>query len=150
MNREKITVVHVNDRSYDVYIGRGMRNPTLRESVFSNPFKINNSPDPLGFGNIMDRGEVLQSYWMMVTGDKEFWQLLHMHNRGYRELLRKKRIIWNKLPSLNGKTLACWCAGRHGNPEVLTSERPWVCHGQILAHLAEQREEQQRRDKTNE
>jgi hypothetical protein len=37
------------------------------------------------------------------------------------------------LPELQGKTLACWCAPRGG----VTAGGDLICHGQILASLAD-------------
>jgi hypothetical protein len=38
------------------------------------------------------------------------------------------------LGELKGKTLACWCAP----PGGLTADDPPICHGQVLARLADQ------------
>jgi hypothetical protein len=40
--------------------------------------------------------------------------------------------------TLRGRTLGCWCARGDG---VTDEDLPWVCHGQVLLHLAN-REEQ--------
>ena len=38
------------------------------------------------------------------------------------------------LPELQGKVLACWCAPQRG---LTAADRPHICHGQILAELAD-------------
>ncbi len=46
--------------------------------------------------------------------------------RRYEEKLRGKPHLMERLPELEGKTLACWCA-------------PEACHGAILLRLIEER-----------
>lgn len=52
----------------------------------------------------------------------------------YRLWLLEQRGLLQLLPSLQGKVLACWCAPKGG----VTADDPLVCHGQILAGLADE------------
>lgn len=51
----------------------------------------------------------------------------------YREYLLAQPDLLAELPQLRGKRLGCWCAPLGG----LTASDPLVCHGQILAALAD-------------
>lgn len=75
----------------------GRHTRQLVGSIWGNPFRI--GPD----GN---RQEVIQKY---------------------RAYLLSRPDLLAQLPTLRGKTLACWCA-------------PLACHGDILAELADQQE----------
>ena len=45
--------------------------------------------------------------------------------RRYEETIRNTPELWERLPELKGKTLACWCA-------------PKLCHGDVLLRLIEE------------
>lgn len=80
---------------YDVYIGRENGRYRLKRSDWYNPFKI---------GKDGTREEVISKY--------------------ERYLLEECPDLVERLPELEGKVLACWCA-------------PQPCHGDVLARLAE-------------
>lgn len=51
----------------------------------------------------------------------------------YAEWVRTQPAVLARLPELRGKILGCWCT-----PRTLTaSDRPYVCHGQVLAAMAD-------------
>ena len=52
----------------------------------------------------------------------------------YRWLLRERPDLMARISELRGKRLACWCVPRG---ETLTAADPLVCHGQVLAALAD-------------
>lgn len=92
-------VVHINDPAgYDVYIGRRMPSRGLKASVFQNPFRV--GPD----------------------GTREHCIALYEHR--LREfLMGPDSDEWReKLESLRGKRLSCWCS-------------PQPCHGDVLVRL---------------
>jgi hypothetical protein len=51
----------------------------------------------------------------------------------FRSYLLETPELLAVLPELRGKTLACWCAPVGG----LTAADPIICHGQVLAQLAD-------------
>lgn len=51
----------------------------------------------------------------------------------YRAWLLTQPNLLAALPELRGKVLGCWCAPKGG----VTAADPHVCHGQVLAELAE-------------
>ena len=51
----------------------------------------------------------------------------------YRAYLATRPALLARLPELRGMTLACWCAPAGGT----TAAGPLVCHGQVLAALAD-------------
>jgi hypothetical protein len=52
----------------------------------------------------------------------------------YRAYLLGRPDLLARLPELKGKRLACWCAPEGG---VTAADRPYICHGQVLAELAD-------------
>jgi len=60
--------------------------------------------------------------------------------RLFEERMRSRPDLMALLPGIDGKTLACWCAGKNGIPEVLTAEVPHYCHGQVLLKLIREME----------
>jgi hypothetical protein len=76
-------------------------------------------------------------YSVKAYGLDEALRLYERHLRNSPELLAK-------LAELEGKTLACWCAGKDGAPDVLTAADPVVCHGQIILKLIEEMKEIER------
>jgi hypothetical protein len=52
----------------------------------------------------------------------------------YRGYLLGRADLLARLPELKGKRLACWCAPKGG---VTAADTPYVCHGQVLAELAD-------------
>lgn len=54
----------------------------------------------------------------------------------YRDyLLTQRPDLLARLPELRGRTLGCWCAPPGG--ELRADDEPYVCHGQVLAALAD-------------
>lgn len=96
---------------YDLYIGRQRRWPEpLKRSFWANPYKLKEHGGPYTLA------ESLYLYELRVRSSPEMLERLH-------ELV-------------GGKTLACWCAPKDGDP--LVSGDPEVCHGQVLLRLAEE------------
>lgn len=52
----------------------------------------------------------------------------------YRANLMRHHDLLARLPELRGKVLGCWCAPTR---EGLTASDPLVCHGQVLAEMAD-------------
>lgn len=100
-------VVHCKREKYDVYIGRGGTHPGDQGSKWGNPFTFKEGTLAKF---VVPKDEVLPRY--------EAW-------------LKEQPELMAALPELKGKTLGCWCKPIKGfNGKVL-------CHGQILAALAE-------------
>jgi hypothetical protein len=55
----------------------------------------------------------------------------------YGNLLATDEGLARLMEEIPGKRLACFCAGKDGNPEVLPKNRPEVCHAQVLLNAAE-------------
>jgi len=55
--------------------------------------------------------------------------------RRFEDKLRSRPDLMARIPELEGKTLACWCAGKEGTPEILTADDDLFCHGQILLRV---------------
>lgn len=92
-------VVNIKHRAaYDVYIGRANPRYGLPESIWHNPFRVG----PEG-----SREEILQKYEHYV---------------------RSRPDLMSRLPELEGKRLACWCA-------------PKACHGDVLLKLLEEKKQ---------
>jgi len=53
----------------------------------------------------------------------------------YREYILSRQDLLDALPKLEGKVLGCWCAGPDG---LTTEDKPFKCHGQVLAELLEE------------
>lgn len=92
---------------YDIYIGREMKRGryALECSPWHNTFKV---------GEDGTLEEVLKKY--------------------ERYLREERPDLMARLPELEGKTLACWCAPKGG----LTKDDPLVCHGQIPLRLLDE------------
>ncbi len=82
-------VVHVNQDSYDVYIGRQTRSG-YKKSIWHNPFKV---------GRDGTRQEVIAKY--------------------ERYLLEERPDLLCRLPELRGRVLGCWCAPAPCHGDVL-------------------------------
>lgn len=103
-------VVHVNDPDgFDHYIGRAARfarDPRAHKaSILANPYALR-APHP-GHGGPMTLPEALElfeAHLPTIGGD---WR-----------------------DEYRGCRLACWCTAPG---TFLTAERPWKCHGQIVA-----------------
>jgi hypothetical protein len=55
----------------------------------------------------------------------------------YREWILQQPKLLEMLPQLKDKVLGCWCV----SSGYLTAEdKPWVCHGQVLAELCDKLE----------
>jgi Domain of unknown function (DUF4326) len=64
------------------------------------------------------------------------WQYgLEESLRLFEERMRTRPDLLALLQKIDGKTLACWCAGKDGISEVLTAEGPHYCRGQVLLKL---------------
>lgn len=103
-------VVRVFQDPFDVYIGRPTRG--LWGSAWQNPFKIGH-PHPTT-GAPMARADVLEQFRLYINAPAQ------QHLRA-------------RLGELRGKVLGCWCATKGG----ITAADPLVCHGQILAEMAD-------------
>ena len=86
-------VVHCKKEKYDVYIGRAVPRAGLKASEWGNPFVI---------GKDGTREEVMLKY---------------------RTWLLSNTSLLDRIPTLRGKILGCWCS-------------PEACHGDILSELA--------------
>lgn len=110
------------------YIGRAMPYQGWIASLFGNPFKPGMTPEAalMAFLAIpaADRLEYPESE-MDVT-----WSLLDC----YEAYVRARRSLWERVAELKGLTLGCWCCSKPWTP---ADAGPLVCHGQILACLAE-------------
>jgi hypothetical protein len=53
----------------------------------------------------------------------------------YEEWIQTQPDLMASLHELKGKTLGCWCVVR--KPFVTADDDPFVCHGQVLARLAD-------------
>ncbi len=53
----------------------------------------------------------------------------------FERYIRTRADLTSRLPELEGKTLACWCAGKEGMPEILTADDDIFCDGQILLRV---------------
>lgn len=117
-------VVNVSLDPFDIYVGRSMPRRRFRdahvppnwhhdhvglvaESPLGNPFKIGQRTPQ------MDRSEAIGRYWEWLIERPELMALV---------------------PALQGKRIGCWCAPRGG---LFGHDYPFVCHGQILAALAD-------------
>src|SRR5215217_1268065 len=104
---------------HDVYIGREHSGrgvgPSYKRSDWCNPYQI----DTPGKKRDGTREEVIAKFESYIRAPEQ----AHLRVR---------------LSELGGKTLACWCAGKPGIPEVLTAEEPHYCHGQVLLKLIEE------------
>lgn len=96
-------VVHCKREPFDVYVGRG----DTRDSRWGNPFTFK-------------VGTLAQ---FVVPKDEVLTR--------YAEWLKQQPELMALIPTLRGKTLACWCKPIKGFQGKL------LCHGQILAALAD-------------
>lgn len=105
---ERTTIVHCMREPYDIYIGRGLApHPGKEHPQLGNPFVI---------GKHGDRKEVLDLYRRYAV-----------------HRFKTEPEFRTKVRLLKGRKLGCWCA----NTGSLTKDDPTICHGQILAALAE-------------
>jgi hypothetical protein len=96
-------VVHVKDKVPGaVYVGRANARYGLAASPFANPFRV---------GTFSTRAEAIEHYRRWLTE-------------------RGGRLVFDQLPALRGKPLACWCR-REG--EERTDDN--ACHADILVAL---------------
>lgn len=54
--------------------------------------------------------------------------------REYRRWISTQPDLLKKIHTLKGKVLGCWCA----EDRILTATPPYICHGQVLAKLADE------------
>jgi len=101
-------VVHCMRENYDVYIGRGSDPKTGKYSKWGNPFSYKEGTIAKYKVNSLE--ECLQKY---------------------KEWIVKQDDLMKEIPKLKGKTLGCWCKPKEGFKGRV------LCHGQILAALAE-------------
>lgn len=92
--------------------------------------KIGGHPDQPGyFGNLFRIGDEY-----LDTGRKLDRDAVLYFFRGWAKRRMDEDPVYREaVRSLAGKTLVCFCAGK----KVLTASDPHVCHGQILAELAD-------------
>lgn len=57
----------------------------------------------------------------------------------YEEWVQEQPELMEMLPELKGKTLGCWCV--RSKSHVTADDEPFICHGQVLAKLADALEE---------
>lgn len=103
------TVVNVRYDAYDEYVGRAVPHKGLRASPYANPFRV---------GRDGDHETVTRRFlvWMLYSDDERArWIFAHVHE-------------------LRGKRIGCWCAPPGG---VTAADKPWRCHAQVLAALAD-------------
>ena len=86
-------VVHRNKENYDVYIGR--------PSVWGNPYTHIKDRDTRAEFLVRNREEAVNKY---------------------REWIKNQPHLLEKLETLKGKVLGCWC-------------KPKACHGDVLVEL---------------
>jgi hypothetical protein len=86
-------VVHRNKENYDVYIGR--------PSEWGNPYTHIKDRDTKAEFLVRNREEAIDKY---------------------REWIKSQPHLLEKLETLKGKVLACWC-------------KPRACHGDVLVEL---------------
>jgi len=86
-------VVHRNKENYDVYIGR--------PSIWGNPYTHIKDRDTKAEFLVRNREEAIDKY---------------------REWIKSQPHLLEKLETLKGKVLACWC-------------KPRACHGDVLVEL---------------
>ena len=109
-------VVHVNSGfDYDLYVGRANKRYGLEASEFVNPFKVGQKTSP--------NDKLTREQAISLFGDL------------MRQKMENEDGFWEKVASLRGLTLACWCAPKG---ESLTADDPWVCHAQVLHRLAQE------------
>jgi hypothetical protein len=122
------TVAHANAMDRDgprvTYVARAVPRQGFDEtSPYANPFRVTSVH---GMNNATTHGLAVVSYRMACD---------------FRTGLYIPELAWHlaeHVHELKDQTLTCWCAGRHGFAEVLTTgDTPWVCHGQFLAALAD-------------
>lgn len=78
------------------------------------------------WGNPFTHKSGTQANWVVKTREEAIEK--------YVEWLHKQDKLLIDLPLLKGKTLGCWCAGK----QILTcDDKPYICHGQVLAELAD-------------
>ena len=51
----------------------------------------------------------------------------------YKQYILNNKDLLEKTKELEGKTLGCWCAKKEG----LTTDDPFICHGQIILKIIE-------------
>jgi hypothetical protein len=83
-----------------------------RTTLFGNPFSV------VAYGH--DRAVALHRAWL--TGKT-------VHKELSKELLERRKMVMEALPTLRGKNLACWCPlPEQGEPDN--------CHAALLLQLA--------------
>jgi hypothetical protein len=116
----KVVHVHGPHRHGAVYVGnawrpRGGSGSALEQAEFGNPYRV----DKPGKPRDGDLPTVLENFyrWLMdkIEADAASMARLRAHA---------------------GKTLACWCVGKNGCPDVLLPDGPLWCHAQIILREA--------------
>jgi len=102
MNNKTI-VVHCKKEPYDIYIGRGGKNP----SKWANPYTHKDLNKTKAKYHVGSRKEAIE---------------------GYEKHLIESGLI-NDIEELRGKVLGCWCCNKPADG----SEKNFLCHGQVLA-----------------
>lgn len=91
---------------------------------------VKEAPFDVYIGRQMGNGSHLESEWHNPFKLKHFSREQVVEQ--YHDYLRARPDLMAKLHTLKGKTLGCWCKS-HANPDAL-------CHGDVLATLAEGKE----------
>jgi primosomal replication protein N len=97
-------VVHCRQDDYDIYIGRGRCPRTDRPGEWGNPYSHKPSKVP-GVVVVGSKVEAVERY------ERRLW-----------EQIKTGRVTPEKLATLHGRTLGCWCMD--------------ACHGPVLARAA--------------
>jgi hypothetical protein len=115
---EEVRVVHCMRDDYDVYIGRGKDPHTHEWGEWGNQFsrRETSMPSVTRVGSVE---EAIESY------RDDLWQRL-----------RDRRLSLEKLATLQGKRLGCWCAPGPCHGEVLVAAADWATHRLAAAKVA--------------
>ena len=97
-----------------VYIGPENTWYVLQGSKWRNPFRLVEGPDADADADPQERERVIAAH--------------------RRSLPKERPDLLADLPELRGATLYCFCAPKGG---VTAADRPYVCHGQVLAELVD-------------
>ena len=90
-------------------------------------------PGDVYIGRPMPRQHLAGSKWAnpyRITPDQPRDAVIAL----YLEYVLGRPELMAALSELRGKRLACWCAPRG---VTLTADDPFICHGQVLASLAD-------------
>ncbi|TDD97601.1 DUF4326 domain-containing protein [Actinomadura rubrisoli] len=94
-----------------------------RTSRFGNPFT---EAAAEAAGEEGPRGAVVDAYAEWLSGCETYEDVYMLHRRSFDRLW-----VWDHLPDLAGKDLACWCP-------LPADGEPDICHGAVLLAAVEQ------------